>query len=192
MKSKESIIKILSVVCLCILLALSLFVVIYGLIGGHFESSESLRAYVSSFGMWAPIVLTLIQFLQVILPVLPGFLGCVVGAGLFGALGGFLVNFIGIGGGSIAAYFLARKYGIALVNKMISMKKYENYIEKIKKSKSYTVLLFLSILLPLAPDDFLCYFSGLIDMPPKKFITIVILSKPWCILLYSIVFAEIL
>lgn len=192
MKSKESIIKILSVVCLCILLALSLFVVIYGLIGGHFESSESLRAYVSSFGMWAPIVLTLIQFLQVILPVLPGFLGCVVGAGLFGALGGFLVNFIGIGGGSIAAYFLARKYGIALVNKMISMKKYEKYIEKIKKSKSYTVLLFLSILLPLAPDDFLCYFSGLIDMSPKKFITIVILSKPWCILLYSIVFAEIL
>ena len=192
MKSKESIIKILSVVCLCILLALALFVVIYGLIGGHFESPESLRAYVSSFGMWAPIVLTLIQFLQVILPVLPGFLGCVVGAGLFGALGGFLVNFIGIGGGSIAAYFLARKYGIALVNKMISMKKYENYIEKIKKSKSYTVLLFLSILLPLAPDDFLCYFSGLIDMSPKKFITIVILSKPWCILLYSIVFAEIL
>jgi uncharacterized membrane protein YdjX (TVP38/TMEM64 family) len=142
--------------------------------------------------MWAPIVLTLIQFLQVILPVLPGFLGCVVGAGLFGAFGGFLVNFIGIGGGSIAAYFLARKYGIALVNKMISMKKYEKYIEKIKRSKSYTVMLFLSILLPLAPDDFLCYFSGLIDMSPKKFITIVILSKPWCILLYSIVFAEIL
>ena len=59
----------------------------------------------------------------------------------------------------------------------------------INKSKNYTVVLFLSILLPLAPDDFLCYFSGLIDMSPKKFITIIAVAKPWCILFYSIFFA---
>lgn len=177
---------------MALLLALSLFFVIYGWVGGHFRSADTLRAYVESFGMWAPIVLTLIQFLQVILPVLPGFLGCIVGAGLFGMVGGFLINYIGISAGSIAAYLLARKFGIQLVNKMISMKKYEKYIEKINRSKSYTVVLFLSILLPLAPDDFLCYFSGLIDMKPKKFISIIVLAKPWCILLYSIIFANIL
>ena len=63
------------------------------------------------------------------------------------------------------------------------------YIEKIQKSKSYTVILFLSILLPLAPDDFLCYFSGLINMSAKKFTAIIIITKPWCILIYSIFFA---
>lgn len=192
MKSKESLIKATTIVCMALLLALSLFFVIYGWVGGHFRSADTLRAYVESFGMWAPIVLTLIQFLQVILPVLPGFLGCIVGAGLFGMVGGFLINYIGISAGSIAAYLLARKFGIQLVNKMISMKKYEKYIEKINRSKSYTVVLFLSILLPLAPDDFLCYFSGLIDMKPKKFISIIVLAKPWCILLYSIIFANIL
>jgi len=192
MKSKESLIKATTIVCMALLLALSLFFVIYGWVGGHFRSADTLRAYVESFGMWAPIVLTLIQFLQVILPVLPGFLGCIVGAGLFGMAGGFLINYIGISAGSIAAYLLARKFGIQLVNKMISMKKYEKYIEKINRSKSYTVVLFLSILLPLAPDDFLCYFSGLIDVKPKKFISIIVLAKPWCILLYSIIFANIL
>lgn len=192
MRSRESFIKSAAIVCLVILLALSLFFVVYGWVGGHFKSAEALRAYVESFGIWAPVVLTLIQFLQVILPVLPGFLGCIVGAGLFGTAGGFLVNYIGISAGSIAAYFLARKFGVGLVNKMVSMKKHEKIIERINRSKSYTTVLFLAILLPLAPDDFLCYFSGLIDMKPRKFITIIILAKPWCILFYSIFFANIL
>lgn len=192
MKSKESLIKATAVVSMVLLLALSLFFVIYGWVGGHFASADALRAYVESFGIWAPVVLTMIQFLQVVLPVLPGFLGCIVGAGLFGTVGGFLVNYIGISAGSIAAYFLARKFGVQLVDKMVSMKKYEKHIEKINRSKSYTTVLFLAILLPLAPDDFFCYFSGLINMKPKKFITIIITAKPWCILFYSIIFANIL
>ena len=185
-RSKESLIKTATVVCCVVLLALAIAFAVSGFLGGHFETAESLRAYVDSFGIWGPVVLTLIQFVQVVLPILPGFLGCIVGSVLFGTTGGFLVNYIGISAGSVAAYFLARKWGIRLVNKMISMDKYGKYIEKINKSKSYTVALFLAILLPIAPDDFFCYFSGLIDMKPKKFITIIIVAKPWCILFYSI------
>ncbi len=189
MKTKETLIKYVVVASLSILLALSVVFVIYGWLGGHFETYQSFSKYVASFGVWGPIVLTLIQFLQVILPILPGWLGCIVGAGLFGPVLGFFVNYIGISAGSIAAYFLARKYGVRLVDKMLSMKKYEKYIEKINRSKSYTVVLFLAILLPLAPDDFFCYFSGLIDMTPKKFTIIIITAKPWCILFYSVFFA---
>jgi len=149
---------------------------------------ETLRVYVDSFGIWAPLILTLIQALQVVLPVLPGFMGCVVGAILFRWLGGFLVNFIGISLGSIAAYWLARHYGIKLVSKMVSLKKYETYMDRMTNSKRYSVVLFLSILLPLAPDDFLCYFSGLLNMSAKKFTLIIITAKPWCILFYSLFF----
>lgn len=189
MKSKENIIKFMSIAILTILLVLSITVLVNGWMKGHFNSVESLRAYISSFGIWAPFILMLIQVIQVILPVLPGFTGCIVGAVLFGSSSGFWINYIGISAGSIIAYWLAKHYGIQLVNKMISMDKYKSYIEKINKSKSYTTILFLSILLPLAPDDFLCYFSGLINMSSKKFITIIILGKPWCILFYSIFFA---
>ena len=192
MKNKEAFIKYSVIVFLTVLLALSAVFLIYGWIGGHFDSADTLRDYIASFGIWGPVVLTLIQILQVILPVLPGFLGCIVGGGMFGALVGFLVNYIGISVGSIIAYFLAKKYGIKLVDKMISMKKYEKKIEKINQSKSYSVVLFLAILLPLAPDDFFCYFSGLINMKPKKFITILLLAKPWCILFYSIFFAYLI
>ena len=192
MKSKETIIKTAAVILLAALMGTAAFVLIKGWIGGHFNSVDTLRVYVSSYGMWAPVILTLIQLLLAVLPICPSFTGCVVGAALFGAAGGFWTNYIGISAGSIAAYALAKRFGVQLVNKMISMQKYEAYIEKINRSKSYPKLLFLAILLPMAPDNFLCYFSGLVNMPTKKFVAIIITAKPWCILFYSIFFAYFL
>lgn len=192
MKSRESIIKFTAILSLSALLAASAFFLIKGWIGGYFQSVDTLRVYIASFGIWAPLVLVLIQILQVILPVLPGFTGCIAGAVLFGAAGGFWINYIGISLGSIAAFWLARYFGIRLVSKLLSLKKYEAYIDRISRSKSYTITLFLAILLPLAPDDFLCYFSGLINMSSRKFTIIILLGKPWCILFYSIFFSYFL
>ncbi|MGN0334487.1 MAG: TVP38/TMEM64 family protein [Lachnospiraceae bacterium] len=159
-----------------------------GYLDGHFNSVQSLRDYIGTFGILGPIILILIQMLQVILPVLPGFLGCAVGAGMFGIFGGFCCNYIGISAGSVIAFLLAKKFGSRLVQLMIPTEKYDSFIQWINTKKSYTVILFLSILLPLAPDDFLCYFSGLTEMSTKKFIWCIILAKPWCILFYSIMF----
>ena len=156
---------------------------------GHFHSPESLRAYISAFGVFAPLVLTVIQAIQVILPVLPGFLGCIVGAGMFGAAGAFWCNYIGISAGSIIAFFLARRFGTGLVRKMVPMEKYQSCVEWVNRKKSYTAVLSLAILLPLAPDDFLCYFSGLTGMSARRFVWIIVLAKPWCILGYSLFFA---
>lgn len=192
MKSKETIIKTAAIILLAALMGTAAFVLIKGWVGGHFNSVDTLRVYVSSYGIWAPVILTLIQLLLAVLPICPSFTGCVVGAALFGAAGGFWTNYIGISAGSIAAYALAKRFGVQLVNKMIPMQKYEAYIEKINRSKSYPKLLFLAILLPMAPDNFLCYFSGLVNMPARRFITIIIAAKPWCILFYSIFFAYFL
>ena len=94
--------------------------------------------------------------------------------------------------GSIIAYFLARKFGVSLVQKMVSMERYSKWVAWVNTKKSYTLVLFLAILLPLAPDDFLCYFSGLTSMSSSKFIAIIIAAKPWCILFYSLFFAYLI
>lgn len=156
-----------------------------------FDSVESVQNYMKSFGIAAPLVLTLFQAFQVVVPVLPGYLGCAAGALAFGSFTGFLCNYIGISVGSIIAYFLARKYGIDLVLSMFSQKQYDKWSKRVGKGKSYERFLFIATLLPLFPDDFLCYFSGLMNMNSKKFIWIIILGKPWCILVYSIVFGLI-
>ena len=158
---------------------------------GKFDSVETLQAYVRGFGAFAPLVLTAIQLIQVVIPVLPGFLGCTVGAVLFGWWGGFWCNYIGISAGSIIAFLLARKYGAPLVRKLFPGERYRKWADWAARSKSYAWLLFLGMVLPLFPDDFFCYFSGLTEMRPRKFFWIIVLGKPWCILAYSLVFASI-
>ncbi len=110
---------------------------------------------------------------------------------MFGSMGGFWCNYIGISLGSLVAFLLAKKYGIQLVQSIFPREKYEKYSEWAGKSRSYTVLLFLGMVLPLFPDDFFCYFSGLTKMKMKKFAIIILLGKPWCILAYSIAFAKL-
>ena len=156
---------------------------------GEFDSAESLRRYVEGFGVLAPVVLTMIQAVQVVIPVLPGFLGCAAGAVMFGSIGGFICNYVGISAGSVAAFLLARRYGTSIVKGMFSEEKYEKWSGFAAKSRSYTAILFAGMVLPLFPDDFFCYFTGLTRMTVKKFVIIIILGKPWCILAYSIFFA---
>ena len=158
---------------------------------GHFNSKESLQDYIKGFGVFAPLVLTVIQAVQVVIPILPGFFGCAVGAVLFGTTGGFICNYVGISLGSVIAFFLSRKFGVSLIKIMFSEGKYEKWSAITDKWKSFPTFMFIATLLPLSPDDFLCYFSGLTKMSAKKFIWIIVLGKPWCILVYSILFAKI-
>ena len=69
-----------------------------------FDSVETLQAYMKDFGIAAPLALTLFQAIQVVIPVLPGYLGCAAGAVAFGSMSGFWCNYIGISAGSIIAY----------------------------------------------------------------------------------------
>lgn len=155
---------------------------------GEFSSVETLQTYMRRFGVFAPLVLMGFQAMQVVIPVLPSLLGFAVGAVMFGTMGGFWCNYIGICVGSVGAYLLARKFGIDVVLLMFAEEKYEKWRKRIEKSKGYETFLFVATLLPLFPDDFLCYFSGLIKMNWKKFLMIIVLGKPWCILAYSFAF----
>lgn len=158
---------------------------------GRFDSVETFQKYVAGFGLAAPLFLVAVQAAQVILPVLPGLFGCVVGTMMFGAVGGFWCNYIGISAGSIIAFWLARKYGSGLVSRMFPGEKYEKWATWAAGSKFYTVVLFLGMVLPLFPDDYFCYFTGLTKMSTRKFVAIILLGKPWCILAYCIMTAAL-
>ncbi len=166
-------------------------VILKAYMDGRFASVEALQEYIRGFGALAPLLLIVIQALQVIVPVLPGFLGCAAGAALFGSVGGFWCNYIGICAGSILAFLLAKKYGVRLVEALFPKEQYEKYSGWAAGSRSYIAFLFLGMALPLFPDDFFCYFSGLTKMKADRFAAIILLGKPWCILAYSVAFAAI-
>lgn len=156
---------------------------------GKFDSMASLQTYIQSFGMLAPLALTLFQAFQVVVPVLPGFLGCAVGSVLFGPAVGFWCNYVGISLGSMTAFLLSRRFGMPLIQELFPVGRYDRWSLWASKSRSYTVFLFLAMLLPLFPDDFLCYLTGVSKMTARRFVWIIILGKPWCILAYSLGFS---
>jgi membrane protein YqaA with SNARE-associated domain len=124
--------------------------------------------------------------------VIPSTLGCIAGPALFGPWTGIICNYIGICSGSFLAFALSRKFGITLVKQIFSEKKYQKYLKKMEKWKnSYPVFLWIAIFLPISPDDFLCYFTGLTEMKFKKFALIILTSKPFTIIVYGLIFGNL-
>lgn len=153
---------------------------------GIFDSRESLIEYVESFGAQAIIVFIFIQFLQVILPILPAAVTCVAGVILFGPVWGILYNYVGICIGSFGAFLISKRYGQPLVEKMLNEKIFKKYSKWLNDSKVFDRVFAIGIFGPLAPDDALCYLAGLTQMSLKKFGLIILFGKPIPIALYSL------
>ena len=158
----------------------------YGIRTGIFVSAESLEAFLGKFGLWAPVCFVLIQCIQVVIPILPGAIGCLGGVLIFGPVWGFVYNYVGISMGSILAFVLSKRYGKSFVQHMIGEKNYKKYIGWLDKGTAFDKAFAAAIFFPVAPDDLLCYIAGLTKMTLRKFTLIIILGKPGSIFLYSV------
>ena len=152
---------------------------------GIFRSQESFQQFIMQCGMFGSLIFVAFQAVQVVIPILPGSLGCVVGILAFGPVWGFVFNYIGICLGSVLAFLLAKRYGQDFVMKVTNPKQYEKYNGWLNKGKRFERFFTAAIVLPVAPDDFLCFLAGLTNMSLKKFTLIIILGKPLALLMYS-------
>ena len=152
---------------------------------GLFTDTEKLQALLEKSGMLAPLLFVIVQAVQVVIPIMPGAIGCVFGVVFFGAFWGFVFNYIGICIGSVCAFLLARKYGMMFVQNMTGSKFYNKYQHFLEKENQFEKMFALLIFLPVAPDDFLCYLAGVSRMRLTRFTTIILLGKPAAIFMYS-------
>lgn len=158
--------------------------VLYGWQHQLFTSQEALQTYITGFGALGALVFVAFQAVQVVIPILPGGLGCLAGVLLFGPWRGFVYNYAGICVGSIAAFLLAKQYGrplLAVMFKPGTLAKYEAWT-----SRRFDTLFAAAIFFPVAPDDFLCYLAGTTPMRLGRFTAIILLGKPTAIALYSL------
>lgn len=173
--------KILLIVCTAITVVLT----VIGYKKGIFTDETQMELFLNSCGIFAPLFFVFIQAVQVIIPILPGAVGCVYGVMFWGPLKGFVFNYIGICIGSIGAFLIARRFGQRLVIQMTDEKFYDKYSKYLEMENRFEKIFALLIFLPVAPDDFLCYLAGISKMDLKKFVTIILLGKPAAIFLYS-------
>ena len=153
---------------------------------GLLTSQERLQALVAGCGAGGALVFVAFQAVQVVVPILPGGLGCLAGVLLFGAVNGFVYNYIGICVGSLMAFAIARNCGKPLLGLLFSEKTIAKYSAWTEDNGRFARLFAWAIFLPVAPDDFLCYLAGTTSMTWRRFTTIILLGKPLSIALYSL------
>ena len=166
--------------------ALCLLVALWGWRTGVLTSQERLQALVASCGMAGALLFTAFQAVQVVVPILPGGLGCLAGVLLFGPVWGFVYNYVGICIGSLLAFAVARNCGKPLLSLLFSEKTIQRYSHWTEEKGRFARLFALAIFLPVAPDDFLCYLAGTTEMSWGRYTAIILLGKPFAIALYSL------
>ncbi len=160
-------------------------VAVWGWQTGVLTSQDKLQELVGKWGPAGALLFTVFQAVQVVVPVLPGGLGCLVGVILFGPIWGFTYNYVGICIGSLLAFAVAKNCGRPLLYLLFSEKTIEKYDHWTAERNRFAKLFFWSIFLPIAPDDFLCYLAGTTSMSWKRYTAIILLGKPFNIALYS-------
>lgn len=133
------------------------------------------REYMERAGAKMPLLYIAFQFLQVVVLPVPAFVSTAAGVALFGAGKAALCSFVGIVSGSFLAFFIGRKIGYKAVAWMVGEDTLLKWTEKIK-GKDYFILTAMFVL-PLFPDDVLCFVAGLSTMSWQYFVVMIVLAR---------------
>ena len=139
------------------------------------NSVDALREYIGNAGSMAAFIYVLFCFLQVILLPVPGSIAVGVGVAMFGPLKCALFSLIGILLGSIAAFAIGRWIGYKAVCWIVGKESIDKWLKKLK-GRDYLILS-LMFLLPLFPDDVLCFVAGLSSMTWVFFIVMITVTR---------------
>jgi uncharacterized membrane protein YdjX (TVP38/TMEM64 family) len=142
----------------------------------YFFQPRRLQAYVASFGPFSVIVFVLLQSLQVIVAPIPGEVTGFIGGLLFGTVWGSILSTAGLLLGSLAAFALARVFGVKLVRKIVSRDFMDRFNRFTASNRGFNVL-FLFFLIPGVPKDSVCYLLGLGSMSYLDFILINVFAR---------------
>ena len=145
---------------------------------GFFEivnTPDKLREFLERTGIWMPVLYIVLQYLQVIVLPIPSIVSTVAGVALFGPFYTMIYSLIGIILGSVTAFFIGRKLGYKAVSWIVGEETLKKWKAKLKGKDN--LLLTLMFLLPLFPDDVLCFLAGLSSMSTKYFLIMIAVAR---------------
>lgn len=148
------------------------------LVCGFFEvvnDEAAFEEFLKRAGTWMSVLFVLIQFLQVVILPIPGTVTVVAGSALFGPFWGSVYSLVGILFGSFTAFLIGRYAGYRVVAWLIGKETLDKWQKKLKgKDKLFISAMFL---LPVFPDDVLCFVAGLSTMSFRLFAAVIFVSR---------------
>ena len=157
-----------------VLLAIVFLLQVTGLLD-RIDSVDELRNIIQSAGVWAPLIFIIFQFLQVVVLPVPGTLTVGAGVLLFGPLLASVYSLIGIFLGSLTAFWIGRSLGYRAAAWLVGKEDLDKWLHTIKGKDR--VVLGAMFLLPIFPDDVLCFVAGLSTMSWRFFIVLQVIAR---------------
>ena len=162
-------------------IARSELVEIFSMIGDR----DAIVAYLGQYGALGPIVLFVILGLQVFLAIIPGHAFIVAGGYVYGLLWGVLITQISTVITSQIAYLLARKAGRPFVERMAPANVIDHWNELAQKQGG--LFFFFAFILPIFPNDLMCFIAGLSAISPRKFFLANLLGRLPCAIFVTLI-----
>lgn len=123
---------------------------------------DSIKGYILSFGIWAPVVSFLLMVFQSVIAPLPAFLITFSNAALFGWIKGAILSWSSAMAGAALCFYIARVFGRDFVSKLTSRPALDMVDPFFEKYGKYTIL--IARLLPFVSFDIVSYAAGLTSM----------------------------
>ena len=140
-----------------------------------FGDEKQLQEYLQKAGAWMPILYVLLQFLQVVILPIPSLVSTIAGIALFGPFQTMIYSFVGMMMGSLLGFYIGRRWGQRTVAWVIGRDALWKWKKKLRGKDN--LLLSIMFLLPLFPDDVLCFLAGLSSMTFAYFAAIISSSR---------------
>jgi 1-acyl-sn-glycerol-3-phosphate acyltransferase len=139
---------------------------------------QAIISYMQHFGSLGPLVLFLLLVAQVFIAVIPGHALMMAGGYIYGPLTAISITAFSTILGSQAAFWIARRYGRRLVNRLAKVNAIERWDQIANKQNAW--FFFFAFVLPIFPSDLMCYVAGLGTVAPGGFLVANIAGRLLC------------
>ena len=168
--------KIIAVVAVILLIAIYVIwdLLNNGPLTSFLNNKDTIISWVEGHGFLGPLAFIFLQVLQIVLAPIPGQIVGGVGGFLF-SWWGVLWTCIGTAIGGFIVFWLSRKFGRPLVEKIVKKDSLDKFDFIFSNNTSF--ILFVIFLIPGLPDDIICYLAGLTNISLKKLVTLFVIGR---------------
>ena len=137
---------------------------------------ELFRAWIDSYGIYAPLAYGGITILQILVPLIPGEPMEMIAGYAFGSLKGTFFCILAESLGSILVLCIVKKYGRRIVEIFFEKEKIDS-LRFLRSDKNRILLFALIFIVPGTPKDLLCYLAGLTAIDTQILIPIITVGR---------------
>jgi uncharacterized membrane protein YdjX (TVP38/TMEM64 family) len=149
----------------------------------HHRDFEGLRAFILSYGLWAPLTSIALMTVQSMVPLVPGLAITITNAWIFGWEHGALYSWIGAMAGATLDFGIARWYGRPFVERFVRAK-YLDLTDQFFKRHG-VLAVFVTRLTPVVPFKVISYGAGLTAITFRQYALATGVGQTPAIVLYS-------